>query len=140
VDLKRRRANIRRKAGIGEGLALDAGTGGSVSELASTRFEVDLEPAVASRSFWRRLAFTRLNFVGNLAAEAVASEQGAAPPTVLAGSRIVIRELPSSKVVWQLATSDVTGGTSPEEMVDDIQRDLEEMSVEQFSAKWGIAV
>ena len=109
-----------------------------MSELASTRFGVDLEPAVASRSFWRRLAFARLNFVGNLAAEAVTSEQGTAPPTALAGSRIVIRELASSNVVWQLATSDVTGGTSPEQIVDDIQNDLGEMSVEQFGAKWGI--
>jgi hypothetical protein len=119
---------------------LDAGTGGSVSELAGTRFGVDLEPAVASRSFWRRLAFARLNFVGNLAAEAVASEQGGPPSTVLAGSRIVIRDLASSKEVWQLTTSDVTGGTNPEQMVDDIQSDLDEMSVEQFGAKWGIAV
>lgn len=111
-----------------------------MSELASTRFGVDLEPAVASRSFWRRLAFARLNFVGNLAAESVASEQSAAPPSVLAGSRIVIRELASSKVVWQLATSDVTGGTSPEQMVDDIQSDLDDMSVKQFGAKWGFPV
>jgi hypothetical protein len=109
-----------------------------VSEPASTRFGVDLEPAVASRSFWRRLAFARLNFVGNLAAEAVASEQGDVAPTVLPGSRIVIREVASGKEVWQLAASDVTGGTTAEQLQDDIQSDLEEMSVAQFSAKWGI--
>jgi hypothetical protein len=111
-----------------------------VAEPASTRFGVDLEPAVASRSFWRRLAFARLNFVGNLAAEAVASEQGAGTPTALAGSRIVIREVASGKEVWQVATSDITGGTSPEQMLDDIQSDLESMSVEHFVEKWGISL
>jgi hypothetical protein len=57
--------------------------GGGVSELASTRFGVDVEPAVASRSLWRRLVFARLNFVGNLAAEAVASGEGTGAPTAL---------------------------------------------------------
>jgi hypothetical protein len=111
-----------------------------VSEPASTRFGVDLEPAVASRSFWRRLAFARVNFVGNLAAEAVASKQGDATPTVLPGSRIVVREIATGKEVWQVAASDATGGTTPEQLRDDIQSDLETMSVEQFSAKWGITV
>jgi hypothetical protein len=111
-----------------------------MAEPASARFGVALEPGVVSRSFWRRLAFARLNFVGNLAAESVASEQGAATPTVFAGSRIVIREVASGKEVWQLAASDATGGTTPEQLLDDIQSDLESMSVEQFGAKWGIPV
>ena len=110
-----------------------------MSEAANTQFGVDLEPAVASRSFWRRLAFARLNLVGNLAAGAVASEQGTGAPTALTGSRIVVREIASGKEVWQVAASDITGGTSPERLLDDIQSDLDAMSVEQFSAKWGIS-
>ena len=109
-----------------------------MSELASTRFGVDVEPAVASRSFWRRLVFTRLNIVGNLAAEAVASGERTGAPTALPGSRIVIREVASGKEVWQIATSDVTGGTSPDQLLDDIQRDLDATSIEHFSARWGI--
>jgi hypothetical protein len=107
-----------------------------VTDLASSRFGVDIEPATASRSFWRKLLFARLNFASNLAAGAVAAEQGDQPPRALDGSRIVVSESTSGKEVWQLAIADVTGGTSPEQLLDDIRNDL---SIQQFIAKWGIA-
>ena len=109
-------------------------------ELASTRFGVDVEPVVASRSFCRRLVFARLNFVGNVAAGAVAKSDGTGAPAALPGSRIVIRELASGKEDWQIAAADVTGGTSPGQLLDDIQSDLDAMSVEHFGAKWGITI
>jgi hypothetical protein len=52
----------------------------------------------------------------------------------------VIREVASGKEVWQVATSDLTGGTSPDQLLDDIQSDLDAMSVEHFGAKWGITI
>lgn len=109
-------------------------------EPASTRFGVDAEPVVASRSLWRKLTFARLNLVGNLAAEAVSTGQGGGPPTALAGTRIVIRETASGKEVWQVAASDITGGASPEQLLDNIQHDLEALSVDRFAAKWGLSI
>ncbi|HEY5274256.1 MAG TPA: hypothetical protein VIJ34_13615 [Acidimicrobiales bacterium] len=69
-----------------------------------------------------------MNFVGNVAAEAVASSEGTRARAELPGSRIVIRELASGKEDWQIAAADVTGGTSPGQLLDDIQRDLDAMS------------
>lgn len=109
-----------------------------MSDSAKSRFEVDVQPAELSGSFWHRLAFFRLNLVGKAAAQAVASESGGAVPSVLPGSRIVIRDIATRAEVWHVNSSDITGGTSPEQLRSDIESDLSTLSVAGFTAKWGI--
>jgi hypothetical protein len=110
-----------------------------MSDLAINQFEVDVEPGELNGSFWHKLAFLRLNTVGNLAAQAVESESGGAAPNVLPGSRIVIREAAGGKEVWHINASDVTGGTTPDQLRDDIEGDLNAPSVSAFTTKWGIS-
>jgi hypothetical protein len=109
-----------------------------MSDFTVNHFEVDEEPGELTGSFWHKLAFMRLNIVGDLAAQAVASQSGEAAPSALPGSRIVIREIASGNEVWHVNPSDVTGGTTPDQLRNSIEADLSALSVRAFVAKWGL--
>jgi hypothetical protein len=109
-----------------------------MSELAIDRYQVETEPAEADGSFWHKLAFLRLNLAGDLAAESVAEWSGGTAPSVLPASRVVIRESVSGREVWHVNSSDLSGGTTLEQLQDNVQHDLGVLSTEDFAAKWGI--
>jgi hypothetical protein len=110
-----------------------------MSEMAVERFQVDLEPGESAGSFWHRLTSVHLDFAGDLAARAVAAESGGAVPALFSGGRIVIRESSSGRELWHVNASEMMGGTSPEQLMANIQNDLEILSADQFAVKWGIA-
>jgi hypothetical protein len=111
-----------------------------MSELAMDRFQVATEPAEKGGSFWHKLAFLHLNTVGDLAAESVAEwSGGAAPSTLLPAGRVVIRDSATGNEVWHVNSSDLTGGTTPEQLQNNIEYDLGVLSIEAFETKWGIA-
>ena len=105
---------------------------------ASSSYEVSVESA-SPRSFWRKLFFSRLNIEANLAAEAVQRQSGGPAPSAFAGpTRIVVRNRQTGAEVWHADTADLSGGTTPEQVLDDVEHDLDLLDVDVFRTKYGI--
>jgi hypothetical protein len=101
------------------------------------RFNVDIEPEERSGSFWQKLLFLRVDTVGELAAQSVAAEQGGTAQSALPGSRIVIGDTTTGNEVWHINASDLTGGTSLDQLQTDIGDDLSALTIEQLRREVG---
>jgi len=103
---------------------------------AGERFAVATE--VRRRSFWQSFGVGRLDFIGNVSAEMVANQQGGSVKRG-AGATIFVHDRADGRLCYQVATADLGGGTSPEQLLEGIERDLSELSVARFTEKYGFS-
>ena len=76
-----------------------------------------------------------------MASAAVASEQQSnSRPTPFTTDRVVIRESRSGHELWHTSANDLGGGTSPAQLLGNVERDLGELSVGAFAAKYGFSL
>jgi hypothetical protein len=108
-----------------------------MDDVPASRYQVQIDPE--AHGFWNLLASARLSVIGEAGAEAVAAEQHAGSRVwPIPGGTIAIVDKTSGREVWSTKVADLTGGTSPDQLVTDIETDLQVLSEPAFVAKYGI--